>query len=166
MENPILTERTKASLTQVQLADKCHVHWQVIFLLEQGCYPHILPAVAGTLNRMGVDTIQAQRDYFSFVKEKRIASGEQYGLPTMTVDSLGPPVGTNPLLAFRKSLGLSRMAFCKTFCIHPAYELRCEQGKSKTLNDEVDRALRQAGLSDVVLRELNVRVQEDHGMRI
>lgn len=156
--NPIRRVRVKEGKTLVEFAADCGVHLQALYLNECGVYPTILPSILIRLNHLGYSGSVLEPDYQVFVKSKREASGVRHSL---TLYELPPPVGTvHPFISFRKSLKLSRMGFCKSFCVHPASMHKVEHEQVVQLPSQVIEALGQAGLSERVIDELDYRVKE------
>lgn len=155
--SPIKRIRMWAGLTLAEASNEADVHLQAFFLQEKGVYPEILPKIllwAAAKFELDADVLAIE--YTEFQNVKRRASGEQWGLSVL---ELGPPEG-NPIIDFRRALGISRMGLAKYFCIHPGLLYRVEQGISRTLPDQLAGALRDAGLSDANIAELRYRIEE------
>lgn len=156
--NPIRRVRVKEGKTLVELAADCGVHLQALYLNECGVYPTILPSILTCLIRLGYSGSVLEKDYQMFVHNKRVSSGVFFELSSYT---LPPPVGTqHPFISFRKSLELSRMGFCKSFCVHPASMHKVEHEQVQCLPRQVIEALNEAGLSEQTTEELDYRVRE------
>lgn len=155
--NPVHEVRTQAHLTLAQAAGEAGVHLQAFFLLEQGVYPDLLPAVELWLMRRELDLDRIRSEYHNYQTLKRVQSGEMYAFPYITT---WPPSDENPFVEFRQQLPLSRMGFAKGFCVHPGSLYRVELGIAKTLPDQLVQALLEAGLSRSVLGELKYRIGE------
>lgn len=139
-----------------QASAEAGCHLQAFFLQEQSVYPHILPAIGDWLKLRGYYLPEAEREYREFQRQKRVASGEQYGVSIL---ELGAPEG-NPMVELRNQLGISRMGFAKRFCIHPGLLYRVEQGVSRSLSEQLTNALLEAGFREKDVRELRDRLEE------
>jgi len=155
MDNPIKTARTRVGRTLKEFAEDCGVHEQAVFLNEQGVYPHVLPAIGAHLRTLGVS--RPFEDYAQFQLERRQAAGARFDL---YIYSLPAPDDRHPVVAFREAFGMSRMKFAKSFCVHPAELYRLENGQKHGLSEQFKEAMRQAGLRDTVLDELEFRIRE------
>ena len=155
-ENPITQVRRQRGRSIRAFADDIGIHHQAILLAERGVYTTILPSIRKYLSEQDIDTEGFERQYQSFVCEKRSEEGSKMGVPTLTVAALGDPT-RSPLVTVRNALGVSRMKFCKNLCIHPAYEFKCEMGEAGTLGEQIRSALSQAGCPVDVLKELETR---------
>jgi hypothetical protein len=155
-KNPVAIVRALAGLTLAQASEETGCHLQAFFLQEQGVYPHILPAIGEWLKLRGYYLPEAEKEYREFQRQKRVASGEQFGVSIL---ELGPPNG-NPIVDFRQTIGLSRMGLAKHFCIHPGLLYRVEQGITRKIPVQLSDALLESGLPAVVLSELSDRMEE------
>lgn len=159
--NPIRVLRKQQGLTLGEMADRCGFHLQSLFLNEHGVYPTVLPRVVRYLEEtLDLDASELQSDYQSWQYEKRRFWGERLGLETY---ELGPPIlSRHPFVQFRQDLDskMSRMMFCKRFCVHPASVYKLEIGVALKLAEQIEDALQDAGLSDTVIGELNSRSEE------
>lgn len=150
--------------TMEQLADIAGIHLQVVFLTEHGTYNQIPPSVIYALSN--VDEAQIQKQYEEYQKWSRQYHGNLYHVAD--IDDLGPPEGTHPVVAFRALIGigeghpygLSRMAFCKEFCVHQGEMYSLEHGQKYELSEQFRTAMQQAGVRDTVIDELEFRCQE------
>jgi hypothetical protein len=146
----------------MELANLLYMNAQAVFLNEQGVYETVLPRIERFMVKEGEDPNEIYKSYRDFVKEKRRWFGDHHGLPSWTVGSLGPPVGS-PMEEFHKHLNISRMRFCKTLCVHPAKELAIECGKTRGLGLQIQTAFQDAQMPQSVIDELEYRVAEYHG---
>lgn len=163
MESPIHTVRTREGKTLEQVADAAGINMQAVYLNECGVYPTILPALQKCFQVWEYDTKVLERDYQIFIKNKRIEFGNTHNLSELTLGALGPPVeNQSPLETLREYIQLSRMAFCKGLCVHPAAELRIERGEASSLGAQFKTALYDAGVGDIIISELDARVQDYH----
>lgn len=119
-------------------------------------YPHILPAMGEWLQLRGYYLPEAEREYREYQRQKRIATGEQFGVSIL---ELGPPE-SNPVVGLRSQLLLSRMGFAKKFCLHPGMLYRVEEGISRSLPLQLRIALIEAGFTATVVNELRDRLEE------
>lgn len=164
MDNPVRVARHRMGKTMEELADSAYIHLQVVFLTEHGTYNRIPPTVLTALKN--VDPVAIQDEYREYQKWSREHYGRLYHLEDIV--ELGPPGGQHPVVAFRTSIGigeghphgLSRMAFCKEFCVHSAEMYSLERGIKFDLSEQFRTAMQQAGLRDTVLAELEFRCQE------
>jgi hypothetical protein len=154
--HPVIRARAEAGLTLAQASVEAGCHLQAFFLQEQGVYPHILPAIGEWIKLRGYYLPEAEREYREFQRQKRVASGEQFGVSIL---ELGPPE-SNPVVGLRAQLLLSRMGFAKRFCLHPGMLYRVETGISRSLPSQLCEGLIEAGFPAVVIRELEDRLAE------
>lgn len=148
--------RSMAGLTLAQASEEAGCHLQAFFLQEQGVYPHILPAIGEWLKLRGYYLPESEKEYREFQRQKRVASGEQFGVSIL---ELGPPEH-NPIVGLRLQLLLSRMGFAKRFCVHPGMLYRVEGGFSRRLPMQLVEALLEAGLTTLVVDELQARMED------
>lgn len=168
MENPIKVARTRANKTLVEFADEIGVHWQLVFLAERGTYPQIPTSIAKYIAPNLNKRLEVNAEYRQFQRERRTQFGQLYGVADV---SLGPPEGGHPVVLLRRSIGrtaghphgLSRMAFAKSFCVHSAELFSLEEGRKRILSEQFKEAMREAGLRDTVLSELEFRCEEFAG---
>lgn len=145
------------------MAKKAGVHVQALYLNECGCYPTVLPDILDCIVReLRHDPETVERHYKVYVERKRKAFGETHGFKFLTVDDLGEPGGTHPVIAFREQLELSRMGFAKQACIQPTLLYNVEYCRSKRIPNQVVDAMLKAGLAPVVVMELCSRYEEWH----
>jgi transcriptional regulator with XRE-family HTH domain len=164
MDNPIHAYRTEHGLTLEKFSEETGIHYQALYLTECGVYHRPFPRLIAYLMAQGLDEKKILRDYETFQIQRRQEAGIVLDLPAFTLNDLFPPVeGEHPLISFRSQFGLSRMSFCKSFCLHPAWELTVEQGQTKSLGEQLHTALIQARLDPTVVGELEERVIEYHG---
>lgn len=136
------------------------MHVQGIFLAEHGVYPEVLPNLREFMVDEGWAGDVIDKDYHAFQLQQRQAARAVYDLPGVI---LPPPSDQHPVVAFREALGrdgLSRMAFCKTFCVHSAEMYNLEHGLKHILSEQFKEAMLQAGLPGTVLEELEFRCGE------
>lgn len=156
-QNPIRVIRKANGKTLEDFAGECHVHYQALFLNENGVYPHILPSIRKHLYYLGYLPLVLDADYRIYQREKRQTSGVQFCLGAVVLEAPSP---VHPVVAFRTNLVLSRMAFCKRFCIQPSEMYELEQGKKHTFSEQFKQAMNEAGLPAIVLDELEYRCGE------
>lgn len=160
VENPVRRARLSQHKTLKEFASDCGVHLQVVYLTEQGMYRHIPPAI---LDRLG--KADSKFCYREFQREKRQKYGHLYGLSLI---DLGPPEGGHPVVLLRRQIGvqqghpngLSRMGFAKTFCVHSSELYSLEMGLKSLISEQFREAMREAGLPDTMIGELEFRCQE------
>lgn len=166
IENPIKTSRLEERKSLQGLADEIGIHMQAVYLAECGVYPRVLPSI---LYYFGWDEAGEHAvAYRQFQKAKRQVNGHLWGLDRLTLTDLGVPLymEAHPLIAFRQILsngvtkGISRMMFAKRFCIQPVELFFLETRKRPEVSEQFRTAMREAGLDDIVLSELEARIQE------
>lgn len=159
--NPIKDVRLKHRGTLDTFAAACDIHPQALYLNEQGVYPKILPKVVKYLQELGEWDTLLELKYKQFVAEKRKVAGD---LNSLSEVDLGEPIFDigHPFVVFREKLPgvLSRMAFCKDFCVQPSLMYRLETSGTKHLPEQLREALTESGLPAIVLQELADRCQE------
>jgi hypothetical protein len=155
--NPIRDYRKRNGHTIEEFAKACGVHWQAVFLNEQGVYPHVLPRILRKLVDWGANSLIIQGDYNLYQRNKRETNGVRFCLGAVILPA---PTLKHPVVAFRDSLSISRMLFCKLFCVHPAEMSRLESGEKHTFSEQFKQAMLQAGLPATVLDELEFRCGE------
>lgn len=156
MENPIRRIRLSKGKTLHDFADDCGINYQALYLNECGVYPTVLPVLLEYIGKLGFDSESVAQEYKEFVLAKRLEFGACH-----STTELPPPVGSlHPFVAFRQALELSRVAFAKSICVHPAGLYRLELGLMKHLPGDVREALTVAGFSINLIEELDYRVEE------
>lgn len=119
-KHPFALRRYRASLTQVDLAERLGVTRHMVIRLEQGLFrlppDHITQELAEIY---GVEQWELIGEYRDWQREKRLefkrknpSFKEVFG----TEHYLGPE---HPLTYYREKLGLSRIGLCKGLCLHP-----------------------------------------------
>lgn len=164
--NPVRAYRLDCRQTLEQFAENVGIGLQAVYLTEQGCYSDILPRI---LKFMGHSHNSIYNDeYHLFQEQKRHASGLQLHLNEV---ELWPPGDPHPVadlrahigIAYGHPAGLSRMGFAKMFCIQSAEMYYLEEHLKPSLSEQFKLAMRQSGLNDTVLSELEYRVREAAG---
>jgi hypothetical protein len=159
MSNPIKEFRSQHGWTLLDLAGEVGVHVQAVFLCEHGVYPEILPVLRDFLIRHGMSGVAIDEAYHFYQRDNRNAARRLYDMANVTLPAPGP---RHPVVDFRLSLGkgLSRMRFCKSFCVHPAEMYNLEHGTKHVLSEQFKTAMLESGLSATVLGELEFRCGE------
>lgn len=160
MDGPLTEARKRLGLTQQQLALEASIHPQAVFLAEQAVYPTILPKLARFFENEGLDIKVLEAEYRGFQRAKRERAGRNASLALY--QNGAPDLGVQPFVSFRDSLGMSRMRFAKSFCVHPASLYNLEHGSSGSLPEQLRIALDEAGLGRATIDELEERCREFH----
>lgn len=96
--------------------------------------------------------------YMDFRAVKIDEASRKFDLQRFNIDGLGPP-GTNPVRAFRESLGLSTSDFCKQFRM-PVALLYEAENRALTLSKRMQGVLRSLRVPDKVIREMGNRYHD------
>lgn len=166
MQNPVAIARRQRDLTLREFADEIKCNWMMLYLTEQGCYWNVPTSIMDDLDFAEITRPMVEAQYHSYQHEKRIANGALFDLTALK--DLGPPSDRPPVGVLRSYIGianghphgLSRMGFAKTFCLHSGELYDLEKGRKYTLSEQFKTAMRQAGLSDNLLSELEFRQGE------
>lgn len=157
MRNPITEIRKKQGASLLSWARDAGIHHQALYLNECGVYVDVLPTLLEFIEGLGYDGAELEANYHLWVAERREEVRESLDF----LDDLPEPCrSVHPFVCFREALGLSRMAFCKTFLVHPASIYELEHGKMLKLPGQLVDALRSVGISDTVIEELGFRCGE------
>lgn len=163
LTNPIKGVRLAHHETLEEFSAHAGIHIQALYLNERGVYPNILPKLENYIVSLGEDRDTLNERYLEFQKERRLAAGDRYALAGYQLGEPRYDEG-HPFVIFRESLDpgepVSRMAFAKNFCVHPAQLHRLETGATKHLPEQLKEALQRAGLPDIVIGELESRCEE------
>lgn len=163
--NPIRQVRTKLGKTLQAFADESHMHIQALYLNERGVYHEILPTIHDRIARELPECDTQYRQYQQYIRQ---LSGMKWNISKISLNDLPEPdYYQHPVVRFRRMLtdplhrsGLSRMAFCKSFCVHPAELYSIENGFKHSFSEQLVTALTEAGLDSTVLAELQYRTEE------
>ena len=157
-ENPIRIARKQLKLTQEKFARAVGIHESAVLLNEQGCYQGILPNILEYLMDQDYDGPQLQRDYQSFVSMCR-----KYMRNRLLLDqfSLSSPTQTHsPISQVYAHTSSNRTKLAKLICVQPAFLYKLEHGQLSTLPSQVELALRDLGVSEIVLAQMNEQQDE------
>lgn len=162
--NPVKEIRLRHRGTLESFSEDCGVHLQALYLTEQGVYPHILPNIVEHLVSLGEDAQRLDNVYRSYQAEKRRYVGAFLLLSEYVTKEPIYELG-HPFVVFREGLNgpdgpLSRMSFCKKFCVQPSLMHRLETSVAKHLPEQLRVALTEAGLPANVIAELDNRCEE------
>lgn len=156
--SPIRLARTELHLNIEQLAGQASVHVSALYLNECGCYPNVLPKIAGYLSAHGFVERDLQKDYKVFQRSQREEFGRIHDLAGYQLPH--PSLSMAPVESLHKSLKLSRMSFAKSICVQPALLFKLVKAEFRHLPTQVESALRDASLEESVIEELNERTEE------
>lgn len=159
-ENPIRVCRKELHLTQVKLAKECEIHESAVLLNEQGCYPEILPSIVEFLTDQGYSGSQLHKSYHSYVRQARNQTASKLRLHNFTLSS--QVVSVSPVAQLPVWAKVSRTKFAKLLCIQPAFLYRLERGELPGLPSQVELALREVGVTPLILEQINERQDEFH----
>lgn len=146
-ENPVKNARKFLRLTQLELADACHVSRQTVLRTEQGVYTSLPPSLGDYLVR---ETPGIYSAYHAWQTAKRKSS---YG---KLIEPYAFDGNDHPFHRWRIDSGLaSRMGVCKDFCLHPAVVTKFENTiEHMGVPDIILDALRDSGYSETTLTAL------------
>lgn len=159
-ENPIRIARKQLHLTQEKFARECDIHESAVLANEQGCYAEILPSILEYLVDQGYSREQLKRDYHSFVSMAR-----KYIAPFLSLRDfqLKPQVvSISPVVQLAEWANISRTKLAKLLCVQPSFLYKLERGELPHLPSQVEIALRDVGVPEVVLAQINERQDEFH----
>lgn len=158
--NPVRRVRTQHGKGINDIAKDAGVHWQGWYLTENGVYAHIPPKILDHLCSLGESSNVLAQEYAAFISTQRAAFKEKYERH-FTLEGLGVPTrNRSPVEHFRRTLHLSRLGFCKALCVQPGVLYRMEHGQSRSLPQQVRDALREVGMADTLIQELDTRIEE------
>lgn len=153
VDNPVRLARLSLHKTIAEAAELANVDWQFWYLTECGCYERISESIVTFLNRNFI-TGELQESYSEYRKRRQQCFGQDF--PTLhTLPLVNSSV--SPIESLWEALGIPRTAFAKSLCIQPAHLYRLKKGMCKELPKAVVEALRQAGMSEDNIDELNER---------
>lgn len=159
MENPIRVIRRGKSLSLRQAAVKVGCHYQAIYMTEHGMYFSIPPTIlTWAVKSSDLGGPQIEIMYCEFRSVKIDEASKAYNLNCIEIDSLGPP-GTNPVKAFRESLGLSTSKFCKQFRIPVALLYEAEH-RAVSLSKKMREVLQDMRVPNRVILEMGSRYND------
>lgn len=155
--NPIRVAREEIGKTLQEFAALCKIHYQALFLSENGVYPGVLPSIRKYLtNNLDFDGEVLDREYKEFVRLRRVQFERNYGTWTLPE----PYLGDSPVVVWREALGLSRLALAKELCVQPSLLYRVEMGKTPTLPTQFKEALLEINFPKRLVEEIEERVEE------
>jgi DNA-binding XRE family transcriptional regulator len=157
-ENPIRICRKALHMTQAKFANEVGIHESAVLLNEQGCYHEILPKILEYLVEQDYDPKQLQRDYLSFVSMCR-----KYVRSKLSLDEfrLGDQFVTlSPIHQLYRYMKMNRTKIAKLICVQPALLYKVEHGESTHLPSQVELALRDVGVRELVLAQMNEQQDE------
>lgn len=130
----------------MDLAEFAGVTRHAVLRTEQGVYSLPPPAILSVFSQRlpGTSIPYLEEEYRRWQSIARRRAGIQYpDVPLVFRDSTG-----QQFLNWRLfSLGMtSRMEFCRVFCVHPAVVEKYEKGQQHQMPDQLEQALREAGL--------------------
>lgn len=157
MENIIKRARLSRSITQREVARLADMSPQAVMRYEQGLYENLSMKLLNAISELiDIPRVVIETDYDSYRDWKQKAAGQYLQQP--------PPLYFNealhPFKNFRQRLtsgavgNESRMAFCILLAVHPATVAEYDEGKVKSMPALIERALKNAGLSDEYLKSL------------
>lgn len=153
--NPVRTARRSLGKSIGKIAQEAGVHEQAWYLTECGCYARIPPKILNFLkSRTSVD-VEA---YEEFRKQTQKMFGKlflkNYVLPEASVRR-------PPLDVFIQINDIpNRTFFSKAICVQPSLVYRTLLGEARELPSQIREALRNAGISEDDIYELNERTIE------
>jgi len=153
--NPVRVARCSLGKSIKKISKEAGVHEQAWYLAECGCYNRIPPRILKFLqDRTHVD-VEA---YDQFRRHSQRIFGEiffsDYRLPEASTK-------LPPLEAFLQVNKIpNRTFFAKAICVQPSLIYRTLLGSSRELPSSLKAALREAGISEDDIYELNERTIE------
>lgn len=156
--NPIRRARKQLGMNMREFSEIVGVHYQAILQNESGTYESVLPAVLRFLVQQGYDGQELLREYVEFQHLCRTSFGETqiWSYELLGSASLDRP----PILNFREALDLSRQGLAKRLCVQPSVLYKLEKGQARRLPEQLEVALREAGMPAEMIDELNERTEE------
>jgi len=127
--NPVYVVRRKLGLSHAELADRYSVSKSTLLRTEQGLYARIPPEILSGLRLDHSSPWSISADYSRYQTSQRDRNSHllrSLGTVGLYADALG-----HPFISWRLYEGiLSRLEFCRLFCIHPSTVKRYEDGIS------------------------------------
>lgn len=154
--NPVRRARLKMGLSLTAIAEAAKINYQTWYSTECGCYADIPPGILGFLEAEGFNVLHLETEYHDFVSETR---DEFYLTHLDALNKFTLSGEAHPVEEFRTALGLSRAALAKQLCVQPAVLYKVESGDSKGLPRQLRDALLEAGVSEVLIGELEEGVK-------
>lgn len=151
--NPIRVIRLANHKTLESFAAECHIHLQAVYLNECGVYPSILPSILERLvKKYGSNRSDVVKQYADYVRTSR----EEFGLENSFHNYLpgDSDIRISPITKFRADFNLSRLGFAKRICCQPSGISRVERKITSTFPEQLQTALKDAGLPVGILQEL------------
>jgi len=153
--NPVRAARQSLGKSIHKIAQEAGVHEQAWYLTECGCYARIPPKIVKFLkHRVTLD----HSAYEEFRKQTQRLFGQAYLTPYQLPEvSIKLP----PLEAFLQANGIpNRTFFAKAICVQPSLVYRTLLGDARELPSQIREALREAGVEEDDVYELNERTIE------
>lgn len=153
--NPVRTARRSLGKSIGKIAQEAGIHEQAWYLTECGCYARIPPRIVTYLHHRVPLDIAA---YDVFRKQTQRIFGEAFLNPyKMPEASIRLP----PLEAFIQANEIpNRTFFAKALCVQPSLVYRTLLGSARELPSQIREALKEAGVSEDDVYELNERTIE------
>lgn len=153
--NPVRTARRSLGKSISKIAHEAGVHEQAWYLTECGCYSQIPPKIRLFLQHRTELNLE---EYQTFRIQTQRLFGEaflsKYKLPEATIR-------LPPLEAFIQINEIpNRTFFAKALCVQPSLVYRTLLGSARELPSQIREALKEAGVSEDDVYELNERTIE------
>ena len=140
-KHPFAVRRTKANLTQVDLADLLSVTRHMVLRLEQGLFSYIPPGILRELSGIYLcTTAELEMEYRGFVNEKRDEFKRTHPSFKEIFADQNYTGDEHPLIYYRETLKLSRIGLCKGLCLHPDPITDWEHNKQRGVPAQLKQA--------------------------
>lgn len=161
--SPVLHLRLQHQLGVEAFARQLGINAQTLYQAECGCFPELPHSIIEAVYKLDDKPQDFRKKYNKFVLDKRSAFREATlaaGVQWLQVASATDP----PVTALWMACNLTKTQFCKQIAILPASMYRLERGLAKHLGSQVENALREIGITDEFIADLN-DMQEDYYYR-
>lgn len=156
-DSPTREIRNRCGMTLKEFGAKLDLNYQTVYLNECAVYESPVERVVQA--GVSIGRFNLAWDYKKFQFAQRAKLGEHFQFYRLGLSALSTPE-VNPVYALRTRLELSRLAFCKALCVHPATVARVENNKSHILGTQLSNALLDAGLSLDLVGEMSYRLND------
>lgn len=153
--NPYRKIRLSLGLSLREFGDKCNVNYQTIVSLEEGCWNNLPKGIAYFLASRGYPLEAIHKEYKEFITQKRtnISFQDYTAEPT--------PVGLSPVqVLFETCEVMNYSAAAKLICVQLSHLYKLYKGLAKHMPSQVELALRECGLRNHVIEEINSQQEE------
>lgn len=157
--SPITALRVTAGLSQAAFAKMLNLNIQTLYQAECGLFPELPSSIIQAAFKFDTEPHTFRKRYHKFVQSKRTAFGE--ALKQEGVVLVVPSDATvAPVTCLWTCSNLTCTQFCKQAAILPATMYRLKNGQAKNLGSQIENALRELGIKDSFVEELNDAQEE------